>query len=144
VILVGRLQVNVGRRLIAAGTICLFLTPIEATDAPAPEPRRGAQVGLATYYARHFEGKITASGTRFDNGAMVAAHPTHAFGTILRVTNLRNRRSVQVRVVDRGPARGPRAAGVVIDLSRAAAEELGFIRAGRTRVRVEVIRRPAA
>jgi rare lipoprotein A len=60
------------------------------------------------------------------------------------VTNLRNQRSVRVRVVDRGPAQGPRAAGVVIDLSRAAAEELGFIRAGRTRVRIEVIRRPAA
>ena len=144
-ILVGvALQMDVGRSLIAAGTLCLCLIPIEATGDRASEPRRGAQVGFATYYARHFEGRITASGRRFDNDAMVAAHPTHPFGTILRVTNLSNQRSVRVRVVDRGPARGPRAEGVVIDLSRAAAEELGFIRAGRTRVRVEVIRRPAA
>jgi rare lipoprotein A len=72
--------------------------------------------------------------------AMVAAHPTYPFGTLLRVVNLNNGRSVQVQVLDRGPARGPRAAGVVIDVSQGAAESLGFIRAGRTRVRLEVLR----
>jgi rare lipoprotein A len=118
---------------------------LQASDqTPANATERRAQIGFATYYARLFDGSITASGTRFDNDDMVAAHPTHPFGTILRVTNLRNQRTVRVEVVDRGPARGPRAAGVVIDLSRAAAEELDFIRAGRTRVRVEVIRLPEA
>jgi rare lipoprotein A len=69
--------------------------------------------------------------------AMVAAHPTYPFGTIVRVTNLGNGRSATVRILDRGPARGN---GVIIDVSRGAADKLGFIREGRTRVRLEVLR----
>jgi rare lipoprotein A len=71
--------------------------------------------------------------------AMVAAHPTYPFGTVLRVTNIDNGRAVEVRVVDRGPAAGPQAAGVIIDLSQGAAEALDFIREGRTRVRLDVL-----
>ena len=130
---------QMARNLVVTGLLCFQLIPIQATSDQAADVRRPMQVGLATYYAQFFEGRVTASGTRFDNDAMVAAHPTYPFGTILRVTNLRNQRSVRVRVVDRGPARGPRKNGVVIDLSRAAAEKLGFTRAGRTRVRVELI-----
>lgn len=96
--------------------------------------------GLASYYGPGFHGKVTASGGRFDMHAMVAAHPTYPFGTIVRVTNLTNGRAVQVRILDRGPAQGPRAAGVLIDLSYGAAQALGFIRDGRTRVRLEVLR----
>jgi rare lipoprotein A len=96
-------------------------------------------MGLASYYARMFDGRLTASGTLFDNSALVAAHPTLPFGTMLRVVNTRNQRAIEVEVVDRGPAAGPRADGVIIDLSRAAAEALGFLRAGRTRVRVEIV-----
>jgi len=77
---------------------------------------------------------------RFDSHAMVAAHPAYPFGTLVRVTNLANGRSVKVRILDRGPARGPRADGVIIDLSFAAAQALGFIREGRTRVRLVVLR----
>ena len=72
--------------------------------------------------------------------ALVAAHPTYPFGTIVRVTNLTNDRAVDVRILDRGPARGPQARGVVIDLSYGAAEALDFIQRGRTRVRLEVLR----
>jgi peptidoglycan lytic transglycosylase len=72
--------------------------------------------------------------------AMVAAHPTYPFGTVVRVTSLENGRSVRVRIVDRGPAPGPRAEGVIIDLSERAAGDLGFLRDGRARVRVEVVR----
>ena len=104
---------------------------------------RDVEEGLASYYARSLDGKTTASGTRFDNSALVAAHPTHPFGTLVRVTNTRNRRSVTVRVVDRGPARAARREGVIIDLSRAAAGKLGFLSDGRTRVRVEVVDRPS-
>jgi rare lipoprotein A len=106
------------------------------------EPRGVLQVreGLASYYGRGFDGRPAASGVRFDAGAMVAAHPTYPFGTMVRVRNLKNGRSLDVRIVDRGPTRGPRGDGVIIDLSRAAAEGLGFIRAGRARVRVEVLR----
>ena len=103
---------------------------------------RDVEVGLASYYARSFDGKTTASGTRFDNDALIAAHPTHPFGTVVRVTNVRNRRSVTVRVVDRGPTRSARRNGVIIDLSRAAASKLGFLSAGHARVRVEVMERP--
>jgi len=107
-----------------------------AAPAPADEPR----VGLASYYAQSLDGKITASGLRFRNDAMVAAHPTYTFGTIVRVTNLRNGRAVSVQIIDRGPSAGPRKEGVIIDLSRAAATALGFIERGRTRVRVRVLK----
>jgi rare lipoprotein A len=98
-----------------------------------------AREGFASYYARGFDGKPAASGARFNTSSMVAAHPTYPFGTVVRVTNLKNGRSVHVRIVDRGPTRGPRGDGVIIDLSRAAAGALGFIRDGRTRVRLEVL-----
>jgi rare lipoprotein A len=111
---------------------------------PAPIAGRGAilevREGLASYYGPGFDGKTTASGTRFDMNAMVAAHPSYPFGTVLRVTNVTNDRAVEVRVVDRGPARGPRADGVIIDVSYGAAGTLNFVREGRTRVRVEVLR----
>jgi len=96
--------------------------------------------GLATYYGPGFHGRTTASGERYDMNAMVAAHPTYPFGTIVRVINLVNRRSVQVRILDRGPSQGPQARGILIDLSYGAARALGFVRDGRTRVRLEVLR----
>jgi rare lipoprotein A len=115
-----------------------------ARRVPAGGPRGAARVletreGLASYYGEEFHGRVTASGTRFDMNAMVAAHPSYPFGTLLRVTNLANRRSIQVRILDRGPGPGPRARGIIIDLSRRAAEALGFLRQGRTRVRLEVL-----
>jgi rare lipoprotein A len=96
--------------------------------------------GLASYYADSFNGRTTASGTVFDNAELVAAHPSYPFGSVVRVTNLGNGRAVDVRIVDRGPAPRIRERGVIIDVSRAAAERLGFISAGRTRVRVEVLK----
>jgi rare lipoprotein A len=96
--------------------------------------------GLATYYGKEFHGRTTASGVRFDMNSLVAAHPTYPFGTLLQVTNVANGRTVRVRVVDRGPGAGPRASGVVIDLSYRAADALRFIRDGRVRVRLEVLR----
>jgi rare lipoprotein A len=110
---------------------------------PRTEPTTGrleVREGLASFYARDFDHKVTASGVRFDNRAMMAAHPVYPFGTLIRVTNLANGRSVQVRIQDRGPAAGPRAAGVIIDLSFAAARALDFVQSGRTRVRLEVLR----
>src|SRR4029450_4030791 len=91
-----------------------------------PAPARALEVreGLASYYADQFEGRTTASGTVFDNDALIAAHPSYPFGSVVRVTNLRNRQSVDVRIVDRGPAPAVQARGVIIDLSRAAAQRL--------------------
>lgn len=107
---------------------------------PAPTRRLEVREGLASYYGREFDKKMTASGVRFDNRAMVAAHPIYPFGTLIRVTNLANGRTVNVRIQDRGPAPGPRAAGVIIDLSLAAARALDFVQEGRARVRLEVLR----
>ena len=98
------------------------------------------RIGLASYYARSLDGKITASGDRFDNDALVAAHPTYPFGTRVRVTNLRNGRVVTLRIVDRGPVPAARRKGVIIDVSRAAAAKLGFIERGLERVRVEALK----
>ena len=95
--------------------------------------------GGATYYADSFEGRRTASGIPFRQNQMVAAHRGYPFGTILRVTNTSNDRSVNVRVVDRGPFGASAAKGTVIDLSRRAAEQLGFVTAGRAQVQVDVL-----
>jgi rare lipoprotein A len=97
------------------------------------------QEGLASYYANRRQGRRTASGETFDNKALVAAHPSLAFGTRVRVTNLGNGQAVEVRIVDRGPAEARRKEGYVIDLSRAAASRLGFVKQGHARVRLEVI-----
>jgi rare lipoprotein A len=109
--------------------------------APAPPPidadRAAADEGLASYYAKSFHGRRTASGVVLDNDAMVAAHPTYPFGTVLRVTNLANGKTVDVRIVDRGPAPRARRRGVIIDLSRAAAAKLDFMEEGHARVRIE-------
>jgi rare lipoprotein A len=133
-------------RRIAVAVLSLAMCVSACTRrAPAPRPDGGStrtletREGLASYYGAAFHGKITASGRPFDMNAMIAAHPSYPFGTLLRVTNLNNGRSVQVRVQDRGPARHPQAEGVIIDLSQRAAERLGFIRQGRARVRLEVL-----
>ncbi|MEX2581652.1 MAG: septal ring lytic transglycosylase RlpA family protein [Gemmatimonadota bacterium] len=94
------------------------------------------QLGSASYYANALAGRPTASGIPYDPTALVAAHRSLPFGTLLRVTNEANGRTVEVQVVDRGPF----ARGRVLDLSRSAAERLDFIRRGHTRVVIEVLR----
>ena len=93
--------------------------------------------GIASWYGPQFHGKQTANGEIFDQNAMTAAHPTLPMPTIARVTNLENGRSVIVRINDRGPF----AAGREIDMSKRAAEELGFMMKGTAKVRVEYIGR---
>jgi rare lipoprotein A len=96
-----------------------------------------SDVGIASFYGRPHHGRPTASGERFDQEELTAAHPTLAFGTRVRVTNLENDRAVVVRINDRGPFRR----GRIIDVSRRAARELGFVAAGTARVRVDVLDR---
>ena len=93
------------------------------------------ETGLASFYGKHFAGRLTANGERFDPARLTAAHPTLPFGTRLRVTNVRNDRSVVVRINDRGPFIHDR----IIDLSRAAAEAIGLEHRGVGRVRVELL-----
>jgi rare lipoprotein A len=111
--------------------------PVIADEAPAPSAPQDTVLGRgsASYYAAKFDGRRTASGERFDNAAMTAAHRTLPFGTLVRVTNLANGRSVVVRINDRGPF----SAGRMIDVSRAAASELGLIARGHGMVELAVI-----
>jgi rare lipoprotein A len=117
---------------------CATRAPVR-TPTGRSTPILETREGLASYYGKDFQGRITASGARFNMNAMVAAHPSYPFGTLLRVTNLANGRSAGVRILDRGPTPQHRADGVVIDLSQRAAEVLGFIQQGRARVRLEVL-----
>jgi rare lipoprotein A len=95
--------------------------------------------GLAAYYADTLHGNPTASGEPYDKSALTAAHKSLPFGTIVRVTSLSNRRSVEVRINDRGPFKGRHR---IIDLSRAAAERLDMISAGVIGVRIEIVSTP--
>ncbi|MDQ6880791.1 MAG: septal ring lytic transglycosylase RlpA family protein [Pseudomonadota bacterium] len=96
------------------------------------ETRTWLQTGVASWYGDRFHGRTTASGEAFDMNALTAAHPKLAFGSWVRVRNLLNGRSVDVRINDRGPHIKQR----VIDLSRAAAEALGL--AGEVTRQVEI------
>jgi len=97
------------------------------------------QVGDATFYSSRFEGRKTASGRIFDGSQAIAAHRTYRFGTLVRVTNLHNKRSVQVVIVDRGPYGKNRGEGAIIDLSPAAARKIDMIKRGQARVKLEVL-----
>src|SRR5579871_3651067 len=90
--------------------------------------------GVASWYGDDFQGKRTANGERFDMNSVSAAHPTLPMPSSVKVTNLDNGRQLDVRVNDRGPYKSQR----VIDLSRRAAQLLGFDMAGTTHVRVEI------
>ncbi|MGA7393791.1 MAG: septal ring lytic transglycosylase RlpA family protein [Terrimicrobiaceae bacterium] len=95
------------------------------------------QTGLASWYGKEFKGGKTASGERYDPEEMTAAHRTLPFGTIVRVINLRNNKSVTVRITNRGPF----VRGRIVDVSRAAAHKLDMMKSGVTRVRIEVVQR---
>ena len=104
-------------------------TPVEA------ESFRSAGSGSASFYADRFNGRRTASGEAFSNSAMTAAHRTLPFGTMVRVTNPANGKSVTVRINDRGPF----TRGRLIDVSRAAASELGFVGRGHANVVLDIV-----
>ena len=116
----------------AAGAVDLdtFDPPIE--EAPVA---RAIGSGTASYYGAKFQGRRTASGEKFDMHAMTAAHRTLPFGTLVEVTNPRNGKSVTVRINDRGPFHGNR----ILDVSRAAATELGLIQRGSGTVELALL-----
>lgn len=91
--------------------------------------------GLASWYGEVWQGRKTASGEVYDKNLLTACHQTLPFGTLVRVINLRNHRSVVVKINDRGNLSSRR----VIDLSSAAAEKIGLLRAGLAPVRLEVV-----
>jgi rare lipoprotein A len=108
--------------------------PAEA--APDPEPDGEVLgTGMASWYGSAFAGRRTASGERFDPGELTAAHPSLPFGSLVKVTLLDTGNSVVVRINDRGPFAG----GRVIDLSQAAAREIGLIGPGHGRVSLALL-----
>lgn len=104
--------------------------------APAATANSYDRVGEASWYGKRYHGRTTANGERFDMNALTAAHKHLPFGTMVRVTNLNNKRSLVVRINDRGPY----VRGRIIDLSRRAAALLDFQIDGITKVRVQTVR----
>lgn len=132
--------------------LCLLFAGVvkgqPATKKPAPKkgktattgkPRKASpdrvQYGTASFYSNKFNGKPTANGEIYDSQKLTAAHNGLPLGTWIKVTNLRNRRSVVVKINDRLHYKNPR----LVDLSRAAAKKLGYTGHGLTRVKLEVL-----
>jgi len=112
------------------------VTPVtQAPQKTAEAKRKDKLQGIASWYGAVLDGHLTASGERFDMYAMTACHPTLPFGTLVRVVDQETKRSVVVRINDRGIL----SQGRIIDLSYAAAHELNIVRAGLAPVDVEVI-----
>jgi rare lipoprotein A len=112
-----------------------LLRPLSKPDTATWYARHLTQAGIASWYGPRFHGRRTASGERFDQTKMTAAHRTLRFGTRVVVTKPTNGRSVEVRINDRGPF----IRGRIIDLSRAAAADLGIQNAGLARVQIRPI-----
>ncbi len=123
-------------------TAMMPLSPLFALKRPTPENKTHSvhrvQYGIASWYGGRDQGRLMACGEPFDEHEMVAAHRTLPLGTKVRVTNLRNGRSVVVKIKDRGPG----VAGRVIDVSKAAARQLHFVGRGLTPVKVHVLSVP--
>ena len=105
---------------------------------PAVTPDIVGELGLASWYGEQFQGNSTASGEAYDMNGLTAAHRSLPLGTKIKVTNLKNNRSLIVRVNDRGPFISSR----ILDLSMGAAKKLGFLGAGVAYVRSEVVSFP--
>jgi len=139
---------SVWATLLLAASLALPGTAILAQDSAAssdsmpeltyPDPETEAEeiaIGMASYYGKAFAGRPTASGERFDPRQLTAAHPTLPFGSQVRVTHQRSGQSVVVRINDRGPFHGSR----VIDVSEAAARQLGLIGPGTGKVSLSLM-----
>jgi len=130
------------RLLVALGLVALLVrcasnpSPKDYRFPPPERPAIGTVVeGIASWYGPGFNGKKTASGERFDQDALTAAHAYWVFGTRVRVTFLATGKSVVVRINDRFPSHKGRA----IDLSRGAAKAIGLIGPGTGQVRLEIV-----
>ena len=94
------------------------------------------QFGQASYYSDAYHGKKTASGVKYNKNKFTCAHNDYPFGSTLKVTHLENKKSVTVKVIDRGPY----IKGRIVDLSRAAAAKIGLINDGIAQVKVELVK----
>ena len=118
-----KVLITIGVSFIAAGMILLLING-------GPLPGNYYQTGVASWYGPNFQGNRTANGEIFDMNKLTAAHKSLPFGTVVRVVNLENGRSVVVKINDRGPFIKNR----IIDLSRAAARKINMIGPGTAEV----------
>lgn len=123
--------------VLAVVGLCSLIIQFKSA-VPSHAESEFSQKGIASWYGKKWHGKKTASGAIFNMHLFTAAHKTLPLGTKVKVTNVRNGRSVKVLVIDRGPYVKNR----IIDLSRAAAIELGLLRKGVGMVRLEVLTYP--
>jgi rare lipoprotein A len=110
--------------------LSVSLAKVEKQDEPISR-----KDGIASYYSDKFHGRSTSSGESYDKDDLTAAHNTLPLGSVLLVTNLSNNQSVVVRVNDRLNKSNKR----LLDVSKKAAKELGFIRSGHTKVKIEIL-----
>jgi len=136
-------------RIVVLATVSLFLAACAGKEAPAvlpaastpslaPVPALGQvyrETGTAAWYGKELHGKKAASGEVFDSEGISAAHRTLPLGTLVRVTNLENNKSIKVKINDRGPFIKSR----ILDLSYGAARELGFTAQGTIQVKIETL-----
>lgn len=139
------IEISIGQSLHAATSPQAQKTSLASTkqtESPAAASTKSAKSmhGLASVYANKFSGRKTSSGQRFSQDKLTAAHRSLPFGTKVLVTNVRNSKSVEVSINDRGPW----LAGRVIDLSTSAAEQLGMKKAGNALVKLEVVNESSA
>src|SRR5262249_32878459 len=120
---------------IVALCCCGHVNGQDTAKVTNPDSSAIIQYGTASFYGGKFHGKKTASGEVFDKTKLTGAHNGLPLGTWVKVTNLKNKRTVVVKITDRMSPKNKR----LIDLSRAAAEKLGYISAGLTKVKVEVL-----
>jgi len=111
---------------------CIISFTVKAQQSPAKRPDTVVKIIYTTYYAKKFEGRKTSSGERYRGKKYTAAHRTLPFGTIIKVKNLRTGKIVTVRVNDKGPF----SKKFSLDLSQAAAKELGIYKLGYARVEI--------
>ena len=122
-------------------TVCLALAGCGKKRVQPPTAARlgSTETGVASWYGHPYHGRRAANGEIYDMEKMTAAHRTLPFGTWVRVNNLGNNRTVDVRIIDRGPF----ARGRILDLSHAAAESIAMIGPGTAKVKITVIAKPA-
>jgi rare lipoprotein A len=135
--LVGNEEVGSMRKTLITVAMLASLIPFASSTLASGAPGH-VQKGMASFYHDSLHGRKTASGQRYNRNGLSAAHKTLPLGTKIKVTDTRTGRSIVVKVNDRGPF----VRGRIIDLSRAAANQLGIVKRGVARVEVKVLSKP--
>ena len=117
-------------------TLVAILVTFATLSMAGPAIAQAGEEGVANFYSDRFEGKKTASGEAYHKDGLTAAHKKLAYGTKVKVTNVANGKSVVVTVNDRLGASSP----AILDVTRRAADELDFVKSGKTKVRLEVVK----